>query len=478
MIMAAAASDANGSVMAPMAAPTASATTTSPMMVPASTGLRAMLASSRSTATSATAPSIIPLATVAAADPPAVAPLADPVITPLAVGDEPAIQGTIITLLDANTGQVLATTTTNANGFYQFGNLPAGNYRIKETQPLNFLDGKDTPGTPFIVGQLNNDDMNQILVPVAGTPPTVSQDGVLYNFGELLPNHAEISGHVYVDTNCDGIEQATETSRIQGVTIQLFDANNLTTPIASTTTDANGFYRFDLPNASAGGKFVIRELQPSGFLEGGVNPGTPFGGTAVPGGALQSGGSLVDAITNVVLPPVPNGQTASGINYNFGECKSGNVGAARAFISGHVYLDANCNGVEDAVETRRIKGVQILLFKADDLNSPIASTTTDANGFYRFELPNASSGGQFVIQEMQPAGFQEGGTNPGTPFGGTALPGAPLKSTGSPIDRITNIVLPPVPDNTTLEGIEYNFGECRTGKGNFLGSSFADATTP
>src|SRR5262249_2032809 len=101
------ATDVNGANMAPMGGNTSSPATllgdpnglvTTPvtmasavsdpsgMAAPASTGLQSMVASSRTNLTPAAAGTIAPLATVAAADPPAAVPLADPVIEPLAVG--------------------------------------------------------------------------------------------------------------------------------------------------------------------------------------------------------------------------------------------------------------------------------------------------------------------------------------------------------------------------------------------------------
>jgi cyclophilin family peptidyl-prolyl cis-trans isomerase len=59
------------------------------------------------------------------------------------------IQGVVITLSNYTSGSwsSITMTMTDANGFYQFDNLPAGAYLVKETQPARFTDGKDTRGT-------------------------------------------------------------------------------------------------------------------------------------------------------------------------------------------------------------------------------------------------------------------------------------------------------------------------------------------
>jgi len=67
-------------------------------------------------------------------------------------------------------------TATAANGFYIFQGLLAGNYTIVETQPADWVDGKDTIGTPG--GSAGNDVLFGIALPGGF-------DGVQNNFGEL-----------------------------------------------------------------------------------------------------------------------------------------------------------------------------------------------------------------------------------------------------------------------------------------------------
>ena len=69
---------------------------------------------------------------------------------------ETGIPGTTVTLSGTNDqGPVSQTATTDANGFYQFTNLQPGTYSVQETQPANWLDGKDTAGT--LGGTVTND---------------------------------------------------------------------------------------------------------------------------------------------------------------------------------------------------------------------------------------------------------------------------------------------------------------------------------
>jgi large repetitive protein len=62
----------------------------------------------------------------------------------------PGLQGVVITLCMYTSGSwssALVTTVTDANGMYQFDNVAAGVYLIRETQPTAFVDGKETRGT-------------------------------------------------------------------------------------------------------------------------------------------------------------------------------------------------------------------------------------------------------------------------------------------------------------------------------------------
>src|SRR5690606_8365549 len=48
-------------------------------------------------------------------------------------GNEPVLPGVTVDLIDPATGEVLATTTTDADGRYMFDRLPAGGYQVRFT---------------------------------------------------------------------------------------------------------------------------------------------------------------------------------------------------------------------------------------------------------------------------------------------------------------------------------------------------------
>ena len=126
-------------------------------------------------------------------------------------------------------------TTTDANGFYRFGNLRKGTYSITETQPLTWTDGKDTIGSPG--GITNNDQFSNIALPGGF-------DGVNNNFGEV--KFGQLSGTVFNDSGANGFNNGVQDfgeAGIANVTIQLNGINGNGQPFnLSTTTNGAGFY--------------------------------------------------------------------------------------------------------------------------------------------------------------------------------------------------------------------------------------------
>ncbi|PQJ96483.1 SdrD B-like domain-containing protein [Chromatium okenii] len=145
---------------------------------------------------------------------------------------ETAIGGVTVTLLDAD-GNTVATATTDDVGYYEFTGLAAGTYTVVESQPDDYLDGKDTASNGAVI----TPDTDKISVTlIAG------DDSKNNNFGEL-PQPAQLSGYVYEDAHDDGVKGVGETA-IGGVTVTLLDADGNT--VATATTDDVGYYEFTL----------------------------------------------------------------------------------------------------------------------------------------------------------------------------------------------------------------------------------------
>ena len=112
----------------------------------------------------------------------------------------PAIRrssGVTIQLLNS-TGQVIATTQTNASGAYTFSQLTPGTYSVRELQPNGYYYEDAVPGS--VGGTASDDhDLTQIALPMAANAQN-------YNFWVLPPG--DISGYVYYDANDDGTYDA------------------------------------------------------------------------------------------------------------------------------------------------------------------------------------------------------------------------------------------------------------------------------
>ena len=213
--------------------------------------------------------------------------------------DEPPIAGVRIDLLDQD-GNVIATTTTDANGEYEFDDLRPGIYSVHEHQPSEYFNGGYNIGSGggsfFGVDTIGDIHLGS------------DQHLVNYDFCEVPP--ARLSGYVFIDgppiVTFDGVPDDISTIRdgqrtpddrpLAGVVLELrqgysgdpimgdealpsyYDAG----PIR-TVTDANGYYEFaGLP----GGNYAVVEIHPDGLIDGIDTQGTTGGLVVnVPGAA-------------------------------------------------------------------------------------------------------------------------------------------------------------------------------------------------
>jgi SdrD B-like domain len=297
---------------------------------------------------------------------------------------EQGIGGVTIELTGTTTnGQTVDQTqqTTNA-GTYNFTGLQAGTYNlIKRNIPAGYTDGIDSVGSQG--GTVGPNSFSQIQV-------TGDTNGVNNNFGEL--KQAELSGHVFDDSNDNGVVDTGETG-VDNVTVQL-TGTTLTgqaVNVTQKTTGTDGAY--DFTGLQAGAYTLTKLNTPTGYIDGKETIGT------------QGGTPATDSFTQITLNPAQ-----TGANNDFGVFKGSSV-------SGYVYVDPNNTGIMQTGSG--LKGVQITLTGADMNNNPVTATvTTDANGFYQF---TGLLSGDYTITKTPPVGYTDGQQNlgviNGTPSG-------------------------------------------------------------
>jgi SdrD B-like domain/Domain of unknown function DUF11 len=298
---------------------------------------------------------------------------------------EAGVGGVIVTLLSSS-NTVLSTTTTDANGIYQFAGLPNNGYKVQfsnlptgtlfTTQTINTVNGSDADPA---------NGLSPLIVLTGGTHIRDIDAGI--KASNIPSGTASLGNKVWWDLNNNGLQDAAETGVPNiGVSLLLVNGSNLI-PAASTTTDALGNYMFT--GLDAGNYYVTfnQSTIPAGCIITtqnadllGIN------------GASNSDASTINGITSLITLGVGE----ENLNIDMGILPVPNTSS----IGDKVWLDNNKNGLQDASEIG-VSGVQVTLLATT--GNIIAVTTTDVNGNYLF--PNLTSGNYKVLFNNIPTGF-------------------------------------------------------------------------
>ncbi len=274
---------------------------------------------------------------------------------------ERGITGVTVTLYAANSTTVIATTTTDINGYYLFAFVPAGDYYVTFSnipngytftlQTNNTANGSDvngsgdTPNFTLAAGQ-NRTDIDAGLLP-----------GSIFNgrFGA-------IGDRVWEDVNGNGIFEPATEAGVNGIVVSLL--SNTGVVLAVTVTDEKGYYIFD--HLVAGTYSVLFGALPTGQAYTLQNTS----------GSTNANDS--DAGVNGQTQPINLASSEVNLTIDAGI-------VTEAIIGDFVWLDTNNNGVQNVGEAG-VENITVNLYDENNLIIPIKTTTTNVDGIYYFHV--------------------------------------------------------------------------------------------
>ena len=265
-------------------------------------------------------------------------------------GTEPGYSGVTVQLLDAS-GNVVATTTTDANGTYSFSKLPDGTYSVKVVKDGELADTEQTEDP-----DATKDN--------ASEPVTLGEDNPTkdhIDFG-YVPDYS-IHGLVYRDGDRNETHGATEKG-YANQTVELRDKDGKV--VATTTTDADGAYSFSKLPA---GNYTVKVVKDGAL--------TDLDQTEDPDSTKDSASGVI-SLGN-------DHRTETDVNFGY---------IANNSINGSIYRDGDRDGRKGDTEGR-YSGVTVQLLDAS--GNVVATTTTDKDGKYSFEhLPDGTYSAKVV----------------------------------------------------------------------------------
>ena len=267
------------------------------------------------------------------------------------------LSGVTVKLLDKD-GNVVATTTTDANGNYSFTGLNDGTYTVQvdKTGPLADKEQTEDPS--------GNADSRSQAITFTRTDPDV----INVNFG--YADNYSIHGLVYRDGDRDETHGATEKG-YANQTVELLDKDGKV--VATTTTDENGAYSFEKLPA---GDYTVKVVKDGAL--------TDLDQTEDPDSTKDS--------TSGVISLGTDHRTETDVNFGY---------IANNSINGTIYRDGDRDGKKGDTEGR-YSGVTVQLLDKD--GKVITTTTTDKDGKYSFEhLPD----GTYSVKVVKDGGLTD-----------------------------------------------------------------------
>ncbi|MEA3336028.1 MAG: SdrD B-like domain-containing protein [Chloroflexota bacterium] len=306
-------------------------------------------------------------------------------------------------------GGYVPTTTTDANGYYLFDDLPAGAYVVTVTGDTgashDILGTYTQTGDPDDFGQPATSPDNTTTVAVILGPGDVFLNA---DFGYQPPADVtgEIGDTIWFDADIDGngpalppandpggapvnqgngVEDDSNEYGIPGVTVALIKDSNgngewdAGEPIVATdTTDAKGQYLFQGLPVTIGTDDYLVWVNDTDNVLGWFKPTYDADGPLLPAGGLVTGlgiSSVLDLTTD----------TAAFMDQDFGYTPLEHE-VDKGLIGDTIFYDADPNdgnAYNPAAGDTPIEGVLVQLWNRQG-NKVLATTATDENGLYYF----------------------------------------------------------------------------------------------
>ncbi|UAR91759.1 Ig-like domain-containing protein [Staphylococcus pseudintermedius] len=289
---------------------------------------------------------------------------------------EHGLEGVLVTLKTAD-GVVLNTTTSDANGHYQFTNVQKGKYIVEFTTPEGYeATSKHTTAN-------TEKDSDGLIANIDVTQDDMSIDAGFFpleNWNAQPKDETYTIGNfVWRDEDHNGVQNDGEHG-LEGVLVTLKTADGVV--LNTTTSDANGHYQFT--NVQKG-KYIVEFTTPEGY------EATSKHTTA-----------NTEKDSDGLIANIDVTQDDMSIDAGFFPLENWNAQPKDETytIGDFVWRDEDHNGVQNDGE-HGLEGVLVTLKTADGV--VLNTTTSDANGHYQFT--NVQKG-KYIVEFTTPEGYE------------------------------------------------------------------------
>ncbi|EHV5313602.1 carboxypeptidase regulatory-like domain-containing protein [Staphylococcus pseudintermedius] len=289
---------------------------------------------------------------------------------------EHGLEGVLVTLKTAD-GVVLNTTTSDANGHYQFTNVKKGKYIVEFTTPEGYeATSKHTTAN-------TEKDSDGLIANIDVTQNDMSIDAGFFPLENWNPQPKDetytIGDFVWRDEDHNGVQNDGEHG-LEGVLVTLKTADGVV--LNTTTSDANGHYQFT--NVQKG-KYIVEFTTPEGY------EATSKHTTA-----------NTEKDSDGLIANIDVTQDDMSIDAGFFPLENWNPQPKDETytIGDFVWRDEDHNGVQNDGE-HGLEGVLVTLKTADGV--VLNTTTSDANGHYQFT--NVQKG-KYIVEFTTPEGYE------------------------------------------------------------------------